>query len=72
MIQLLPYLIGVAQKTDGAEIWRALFAGMYARKWAVDEIKLLRELIQVAEKTKDAEVWRALFSELLAKAEDRR
>jgi hypothetical protein len=28
--ELLFYLIGIAQKTEGAEVWRALFAGMLA------------------------------------------
>ena len=27
-VDLLRYLIGVAQKTEGAEVWRALFAEM--------------------------------------------
>jgi len=28
---LLLYLIGIAQETQGAEVWRALFAEMLAR-----------------------------------------
>jgi hypothetical protein len=29
-IELLEYLIGIAQNTQGAEVWRALFAEMHA------------------------------------------
>ncbi len=29
--ELLHYLIGVAQKTQGAEVWRALFAELLAK-----------------------------------------
>lgn len=28
-LELLTYLIGVAEKTEGAEVWRALFAEMW-------------------------------------------
>jgi len=31
-VDLLDYLIEVAQKTEGAEVWRALFAEIKGRK----------------------------------------
>ena len=30
-VELLKYLISVAQKTEGAEVWRALFAELLAK-----------------------------------------
>lgn len=36
---IMEYLIGVAQKTQGAEVWRALFAEILARLGIGNAIK---------------------------------
>ena len=40
--ELLVYLMGVAQATQGAEVWRALFA---EQLWAIEAINLTPALL---------------------------